>query len=93
MLCPFCGKERRDLKRCPKCLKSQRQSWRGVTEIGIIPTFCSKDNKSSMVDNNISAEIQKISENSVSTFSGEIVSQKIMSIVNRFKRNTHGENE
>lgn len=32
MLCPYCGKERRDKRRCPKCHKVQRLELRGVTE-------------------------------------------------------------
>ena len=33
LLCPYCGKERRYLRSCPRCQKIQRQNWRGATDI------------------------------------------------------------
>lgn len=48
MLCPFCGKERRDHRRCPKCHRAQRQRWRGATEPDFANRFFPKEGAGSI---------------------------------------------
>ena len=53
MLCPFCGKERRESNRCPKCHKVQRQSCRGIVDPDFMYSFfsiCEKNDEQANVD-------------------------------------------
>lgn len=56
MLCPFCGKERRDHKRCPKCHKAQRQKWRGATESDYIHLFRPQEETEAILYDDVSTE-------------------------------------
>lgn len=93
MLCPFCGKERRDLKRCPKCHKAQNQRWRGVTEVEFMSTLHSKDDECTLAQSNDTKERQRVLGNSISKCSRKAVSRMATRLVNRIKRNTHGHNK
>lgn len=42
MLCPFCGKERRNQSVCPNCHEVQSTKVRGLTEAGFMDTLLEK---------------------------------------------------
>lgn len=92
MLCPFCGKERKNHKRCPKCHKVQRQKWRGVTEPDYEHLFIPKEEAVFISSDDDSMAIQ-LADKSVSESSSAIVSHTAVNWVRRIKPNKHGQNE
>lgn len=92
MLCPFCGKERKNHKRCPKCHKVQRQKWRGVTALDYEKLFLPKEEINCILSGEVGTEKQS-ADKSASEPSKTIVSHIAANWVKGIKATKHEQNK